>query len=106
MKRRFLGIALSMLMLVACSTTQTPEATKAEKTFFDVTVVENFVIGKTTQEEIRDTLGDPYPEPLKTPERWTYMYTYQKQIIFTFNEGILTEKKWSTEYGIGAGTKQ
>jgi len=106
MTRLFL-VATSIMLLVACTTTSpTTQHKEAEKPFFDASIVQSFIPEKTTQEEIRKALGEPYPDPLKTPERWTYMYTYQKQIIFTFDNGTLTGKQWSKEFGIGKGNEK
>ena len=95
------ALLVCLLVIVGCSTAPKMQSTKADKTFFDAEVVETFILGKTTQMQIREALGAPYPDPLKTPERWTYMYTYKRQIIFTFDKEVLTGKKWSEEYGIG-----
>ena len=96
-------VIIAIFLLAACSTTQVSKSDKTGETFFDAEIVETLIPGKTTQEEVRERLGEPYPDPLKTPERWTYMYTYQKQIIFTFEDGVLKSKQWSEEFGIGAG---
>ncbi|HSH68578.1 MAG TPA: outer membrane protein assembly factor BamE [Deferrisomatales bacterium] len=103
--KRLIAFAISILFLVACATAPTPEPAKTDGAFFDANVVDTFLPGKTTQQDIRTALGEPYPDPLKSSERWTYMYTYQKQIIFTFDDGILTGKQWSTEHGIGIGAE-
>ena len=98
---RKLGVLFTLLVLAfACSTTQVQKIAEPDKTFFDAATVDSFILRKTTQQEVRKALGEPYPDPLKTDNRWTYMYTYQKQIILFFENGILTDKKWSEEYGI------
>jgi len=101
--RELLAVALAIGLMAACSSAPSEKAAEAQKPFFDAAVVDTFTPGKTTQADIRAALGEPYPEPQKSPERWTYMYTYRRQIVFTFKDGVLTGKTWSEEYGIGVG---
>lgn len=96
------GALLALLVLaVSCSTVRVEKAPAPPRTFFDAAVVEGFVVGKSTQNEVRQALGEPYPDPLKSEKRWTYLYTHQKQIVLSFEGGILTGKQWSEQYGIG-----
>jgi outer membrane protein assembly factor BamE (lipoprotein component of BamABCDE complex) len=105
MLKKLLPLAIIAFLLASCSSAPSTKSTSGDKPFFDAAIVDTLVPGKATSQDVRKALGEPYPDPLKSDNRWTYMYTYQKQIIFIFENGILKEKKWSEEFGIG-GNKQ
>jgi outer membrane protein assembly factor BamE (lipoprotein component of BamABCDE complex) len=105
MLKKLLSLAAMALFIASCAGAPAQKTSTAQKPFFDAAVVDTLTPGKATREDVRKALGEPYPDPLKSDNRWTYMYTYQKQIIFLFENGILKEKKWSEEYGIGVDKK-
>lgn len=99
--KKILALLAALLLTIACSTQPTAKTADESKPFFDIAKADALTPGQTTREEVRATLGEPYPDPLKTDERWTYMYTYQRQLVLIFKSGVLVEKKWSEEHGIG-----
>ncbi len=106
---RNLSVLLFVILLAACSSAPTaqkvaPQAVADEKPYFDASLVEELIVGKSTQKDVLVVMGPPYPDdPEKETGRLVYMYTLKRQVIFTFDGVVLKSKEWTDIYGIHMG---
>lgn len=102
MMRKLLTLVCALLITAACSAPPAAKPVEGEKPYFDAAKADALVPGKSTREDARRLLGEPYADdPRKSDDLWTYMYTLKRQLVLTFKGGVLAGKEWSEEYGIG-----
>ncbi|MDF1554733.1 MAG: hypothetical protein P1P84_16810 [Deferrisomatales bacterium] len=83
----------------ACTTLLRP-FTPNRDAFFDPRIIEELELGRSTPDDVRGLLGEPYLESRVSSDlvMWVYDFNPTRQAVAYFRANLLVEKGWTIRY--------